>query len=194
MSPGRHAADDGSLGRSAGAAAGKGVGLIAIGLLIGIVLYNSVDAAPTTERVSTDQPTATTEAPQASETTSPSTTLPPVRKPSEVRVVVVNGTSTKGAAGKVSDPLNKTAGYNTLKPTDATAEVKASPPAKSFVYFTPGFEREARAVATFLALDATAAVKLPNPPPAAPADLNGANLVVLVGQDLASKPPAAPGA
>lgn len=192
MSPGRHAADDGSLGRSAGMAAGRGIGLIAIALLVGIVLYNAADTSPATTVVGEGQkPTATT-APVR--TTAPTTSLPPLRAPSEVRLVVVNGTTTKGAAAKVSDPLNKTAGYNTLKPADATAAVKQAPPKTSLVYFTVGYEREARAVATFLGLGVKAVSALPNPPPAAPADLNNANVVVLVGADLAAKPPASPGA
>jgi hypothetical protein len=172
-------------------AAGRGIGLIAIALLIGIILYNSADTSPATPAASSGKkPTATT---TPDRTTIPPTTLPPLRAPADVRVVVVNGTSTKGAAAKVSDPLNKTAGYNTLKPADATAAVKQAPPKTTLVYFTAGFEREARAIATFLGLGAKAVAALPTPPPAAPADLNNANVVVLVGADLAAKPPASAG-
>lgn len=190
MRTGRHAADDGSLGRSAGMAAGRGLGLILVALLIGIVLYNSADNSPAPKAASTGGK-KTTQTTVPGETTLPPTTLPPVRSPSEVRVVVVNGTSTSGAAGKVSDPLNKTAGYNTLKPTDATPAVKQSNPKTSVVYFTPGFEREAKAVAAFLGLPATATAALPTPPPST--ELNDANVVVLVGADLVAKPPAQSG-
>lgn len=191
MSPGRHAADDGSLGRSAGMAAGRGIGLIAIALLIGIALYNSADNSPGTEAGSSAPRTTTTV--ERHSTTLPPTTLPPLRPASEVRVVVVNGTTTKGAAAKVSDPLNQTAGYNTLRPADATAAVKASPPKTSLVYFTTGYEREAKAIAVFLGLGVKAVALLPTPPPAAPAELNNANVVVLVGADLAANPPAQAG-
>lgn len=193
MSPGRHAADDGSLGRSAGMAAGRGIGLIAIALLIGIALYNSADNSPGTATSSSASKRTTTTVKRHT-TTLPPTTLPPLRPAREVRVVVVNGTTTKGAAAKVSDPLNKTAGYNTLRPADGTAAVKAAPPKTTLVYFTTGYEREAKAIAGFLGLGAKAVAMLPTPPPAAPADLNNANVVVLVGADLAAKPPAQAGA
>ena len=43
MSPGRHAADDGSFGRSAGGAMLRGALLLAIAVVLGVVLLNRFD-------------------------------------------------------------------------------------------------------------------------------------------------------
>ena len=189
MKPGRHAAADGSFGRSAGAAGGRGFALIAVALLLGTLVLNATDDEPPGARLTTgSSPTADNGAGDdddggeaASSTTLPagtSTTLPPLRAPAEVKVLVVNGTRTKGAATKVTDVL-KPAGYNTLAPTDAPAAEASS------VFFEQGYEKEAAAVAALLQLPTSAVKPIPTPVPVKGGNHKGANVLVQVGPELA---------
>lgn len=173
---GRHAAGDGSFGRSAGAAAGRGALLLAVAVALGIVLLQAADDPPPGQDVTAGRnpggTTATTTAPEA-----PTTTLP-LRPPAQVKVVVVNGSGVAKAAANTSTRLEP-AGYNLLAPVDGTTAEASS------VFFTPGFEREAAEIATQLELPADAAKAMPDPPPVA--DLREANVVVHVGPELAQR-------
>lgn len=192
MRPGRHAAADGSFGRSAGVAAGRGLLLILVALVIGILLYNAADDEGGADLAVNGTSDTTGEAETA--TTLPTTTTLPERPAGSVKVLVLNGTSTSGAALKVATPLNQTAGFNTIKPEDATAAVKNAKPATTVVYYvTPDFQREAAKVATFLGLNPSTSVK-PLSTPAPATNIADANVVVVVGADLAAKPPASAGA
>lgn len=181
MRPGRYAAADGSLGRSAGAAMGRGVLLLALALVIGVVLLNATDEEPpgTTVSSSSRQQGESAGGDGATTTTAaPTTTVAPLRAPKDVKVIVANASEVKGAAGRASEVL-KTAGYNALAPTNATAT-----PA-SAVYFTGGFDREAAALASALQLPGTAVKALPSPSPVP--DLKTANVLVVLGADAASR-------
>lgn len=177
MRRGQHAADDSSFSKSAGTAVGRGVVLLAVAIGIGLLLLNSVEAEPPGSSLATDggaRATTTTVAPDEAQ---PTTTLPPVRPPAEVKVIVSNGSSVNGAAGAVSDKL-KPAGYNLLAAVNATVKVQSP-----VVYFTPGFDREAAAVAAALGLDASVVTKpMPAQPPVP--DLQSANVLVVVDDAL----------
>ena len=192
MRPGNHAAADGSFGRSAGGAAGRGIVLLAVALLIGILLLNATDAEPPGTRVTTEPPGAAGDdggdaadgagdGGAAASTTLPPTTLAP-RAPREVKVIVVNASGVKGAAGKASDML-KPPGYNVLAPTNASNS-------ESAVYFTPGYDADAAAVAAVLGFPAPTVKPLPTPPPIP--DSKGAHVVVMVGRDQGSRFGASP--
>ncbi|HEX4979522.1 MAG TPA: hypothetical protein VFV35_05610, partial [Acidimicrobiales bacterium] len=105
MRPGTHAAADGSFGRSAGAAMGRGVLLLAVALVIGIVLLNATEDQPPGTGVSAGARTDDGSggdgngAPPGATTTAPPTTLPPARNPAEVKVLVANASTVRGAAG-----------------------------------------------------------------------------------------------
>ena len=157
-------------------AAGRGTVLLTVAVILGIVLLNAADDPPP-DRVSasTDEETVAT-----TSTTLAATTLPtlPLRPPAEVKVLTANGTTVKGVARKATDQL-KAAGYNVLSPTDSQrADISA-------VYFTGDYQREANAVAENLAIPATSVAPLPVPPPLA--DARGANVVVVVGPELAQR-------
>lgn len=155
-------------------AAGRGALLLAVAVVLGVLLLNAADDTPT--RVGAGRDKGDGDA--TTTTTQPVPTTVAVRPPREVKVLTANGTNVSGAAGKVSGGL-RNLGYNVLAPTDAkSAEV-------SSVYFTPGFEREAQAVAQALQLPPTAAKPLPKPAPVT--DVRGANVLVVVGPDVAAK-------
>jgi len=172
--PGRHAADDNSFGRSAGGAAARGAGLLALAMILGIVLLQSADEGePFEQRLVVGEPvqeTTTTRPPTTSTTT-------PLRRPADVKVLTANGTDVKGLGGTVANTL-KEAGYNVLAPTDASERVKAT-----VVYFSTGYEAEARAVARLIKAPDDAVHPAPSPVPVE--DQREFNVLVVAGPDQA---------
>ena len=158
---------------------GRGIVLLGLALAIGVYLLNRASTG-TTLRASSGAST-TTAASRTGGTAPPlrATTTVPLRAPQTVKVIVANGTDVRGAAAKVSQEL-LTAHYNVLAPTDASVPAKAS-----LVYFAAGYGQEAGAVAQVLQLPPTVAQPVPNPPPVkAP---SGANVIVVVGPELAGR-------
>jgi LytR cell envelope-related transcriptional attenuator len=177
LRPGRHAAGDGSFGRSAGMAAGRGAAVLVVAVVIGVLLLNKVDDPPARQVSTGGGDTAGTE-----ETTTtvaePVPTTIPIRPPGEVKVLSANGTRVNGAAGRVRDSL-KAMGYNVLSPLETKQPVQASA-----VYFAPGFDREAQAVAQALKLPPTTVAPLPAAGALPVSDLRGANVLAVVGPEL----------
>ena len=154
--------------------------LVVVAVVLGLLLLNRVDSPAEDEvRAGDDDRTEAT-----TTTTEPksTTTTAALRAPKDVKVLTANGTTTKGAGGRVKDKL-LAQGYNALAATDTT-----SPAQGSFVYYAAGYEREAAAVAQVLTLAASTVQALPATPPVA--DLKGANVLVVVGPDLAAANPA----
>lgn len=176
---GRHAADDRSFGRSSGMAAGRAAALLAVAVVIGIVLLNAVDNEPSRQVSAGGDVSTTTTSPEATTTLPAPTSTVAARAPKDVKVLSANGTDVKGAARKVTDTL-RAAGFNVLAPVDAGQSVTTSA-----VFFTSGFEREAEAVAGALGLGAEAVRAIPTPPPLP--DTRGANVVVIVGPEIAAR-------
>lgn len=178
-----HAAQDGSFGRSAGMAAGRGAALLALAVVLGLVLLNAADD-PGPDRVATGASGGDGDGSAGITTTTlPPTTLAtvPPRPPAEVKVLSTNGTAVKGVAGRARDIL-QAEGYNVLAPTDAQRATASS------VFFTSAeFEREAQAVASALGLPPTVVAPYPTAPPVPVADAKGANVVLVVGPELAQQ-------
>jgi LytR cell envelope-related transcriptional attenuator len=182
--PGNHAAGDGSFGRSAGINVGKAVALVAVAVVIGGLLLRhngggTVVAAGGTP--TTAKPAKSTSTTPTTSTGGPATVTPTsaaVRAPSSVKVLVANGTSVGGAATRFSDKLHA-AGYDTLSPTNTTARGVTA----TVVYYAPAYQKEGAAVAQQLGAATSAVQPLPAQPPVA--SLNGASILVIVGQDLA---------
>lgn len=189
MKPGRYAAADGSFGRSAGAAMGRGVALLAVALLIGVLLLNKTDERPPGSDVAAGPgPAAGSDdgngGGRSATTTTSTTTTVPARQPKDVKVIVANGSAVNKAGARASDAL-KPGGYNVLAPTNVAGQV-----AQSAVYYTQTFEREAAAVAAALGMPASVVKPVPTP---APFDAKTANVLVLLGTDHASRFAAAAG-
>lgn len=201
MKPGRYATDDGSFARSAGGAGARGLALLAVALLIGIVLLNATDADPPGATLSAQGDSDTAEgdgaesdaagegeaepdggADAGTAATVAPTTTPPARAPKDVKVVVANASDVNGAAGNAKKALDPV-GFNVLAPTNA-AKV-----AESAVFFTAGFQADAIAVANALGLPTTTVKAIPAPPPF---DTKGANVAVVIGADHGAKFAAAP--
>lgn len=177
MSRGRHAADDASFARSAGAAASRGLLLLVAAAVIGLVLYRSVeDVPPGTDVSSATRRTTTTEAAGEDGEVITSTTVP-LRQAKDVKVLVANGAGVSGLGGQVSERLRTPHGYNVLSPVNAPARVQTTT-----LYYTPGFDREAAKVAEVLGLPPTTVKPMPAQAPVP--DTRGANVVVVAGPEL----------
>jgi hypothetical protein len=164
----------------------RGAVLVVVAVLIGLLLLrNGLDTSEVVtsskgDNSSTDGGSDAGSDEGATEGEDTTTTLPP-KTPAEVTVIVLNGTSVGGAAGKYSTAIGS-AGYQMLEPGDAATKIPATQ-----VFFTPGFEREAAAVALAAGAPATVTpAALPTPPPG---EVGAAGVVVVIGADLASLTP-----
>jgi hypothetical protein len=160
------------------------VALIATAAIIGLFILRNGFESPTAGSDSTpaaDRETTTTvaagETPTTGDDGTATTEAPTIIRPSaEVAVIVANTTTVAGAAASMSEAIGAS-GYVMSPPTDADPELETTQ-----VLFAPDFEAEAQALAESIGTTAEAAVPLPDPPPIDPA---GAQVVVLLGRDLA---------
>ena len=165
--------------RDGGVHAGKAALVIAVAVLIGVlVLHHSPSS-----RVATS---VTTHAPTGSPTTLGSTTTTTtVVPPGSIKLQVLNGTGSGNLASRWVAKLRTSPGYNTLAPDDTTSKVT-----QSAIYIeTPGYLPEAYALASAVGLGQSAVVTTIPAPASAPipaSERSKANLVLVVGPDLAS--------
>ena len=163
----------------------RGVALVVVAVVLGLVLLrNGLD---TSEVVASNGPDSSTDGGSdkgtdtGTDANEETTTTITVRPPGEVTVIVLNGTTVNGAAGKYSTAL-QSAGYQMLEAASAATKIPTTQ-----VFFTPGYEAEAAAVALAAGAPATVTpAALPTPPPG---EVGTANVVVVLGADLASLTP-----
>jgi len=189
MSNAMHAADDGSLARSAGGALGRGILLLLLAVGIGVLLLAGTDqtapadrlvAAAAAEDDGNSGGGTTGDATTSTTVTAPTAVAVPPRPPRDVKVLVANGTDVVGAGRNVTELL-RPPGYNLISPVDATGpKVEATT-----VYFAAGYAPEAGAMAQVLEAPATAVKEMPAEVPVRA--LNDANVLVVVGAELAGR-------
>jgi hypothetical protein len=147
--------------------AARGTGLIGVAVLLGIVLLQFTDEG---SDGATSQPRGRPLSPSSSSTT---TTATGPRQPAAVRVVVLNASGRARQAGPLSDRL-AAVGYQMLP----AGTIDRAP--RSVVYFRPGFEPEARALAAATGL--SPAVRPLESAGSLP-EVEGADCVVVIGSD-----------
>ena len=181
MRRGQHAADDGSFGRSAGGAMARGIALIVAAVLLGVILLRATDSPEPFANIDTEVDdeggegtTVTTDPTVTTESTAPAATA---HDPAEVTVLVANGAGIPGLASTVADQL-KGANFIVAEPGNTKA-----PADESAVFFTPGYEADAAAIAALLSPPPKVA-PLPDPPPVD--DMKSANVLVVAAADLAA--------
>jgi hypothetical protein len=108
--------------------------------------------------------------------TAPAPTPAAVRAPAEVRVTAVNASKVAGTAGRGGARL-KSQGYAVQSPSP-----DRRPQDTSVVMYRPGFENEARALASNLELDGSAVAAMD-----ASASKANVDLAVVIGNDLAGR-------
>jgi|GEM_PF-3441467 len=167
----------------------RGAALVVVAVLIGLfLLRNGLDTseAITSNTGDGEQATDSTD-PGASDegTDGTTTTTVATRAPGEVPTIVLNDSGIAGAAGIYSDALTA-AGYKLTNPDGANADADGDA-AGTLIYFAPGFEVEAAAVAAAIGAPATVVpAALPTVPPGT---IASASVVVVIGTDLASVTP-----
>ena len=167
--------------REGGVHAVKAAVVIALVVVLGVVVLHhkttthSASTAPSS-RASSGAPTT---APALSTTT---TTVVP---PASIKLQVLNGTGSGNLATQWSTKLRTTPGYNTLAPDNTTSKVT-----QSAIYVeTPGYLPEAYALATAVGLGPSAVnttIPAPATAPIPTSERSKANLVLVIGSDLAS--------
>lgn len=167
---------------------GKAATVIVVGLLLGVIVLRSDGSAGGTSLSAAERAAAaasaentTTTLRRSSGNSSASTTIA-LRAPSTIKVIAINGTKVAGQAGKATTKLQD-ATYNVLAPGNATAAVRNTNPASVVYVVTPGYEREAAALAAVLGLTPASVKPLPSPSPS-PDIKNGVNIAVLVGSGI----------
>ena len=160
----------------------RGVVLVVLAVVIGLLLLRDDDSGTAQVAVGTDGSGEVDEPTDGGDdsddpTTSTTTTTAAPRPPSEVKVLVANGSGTNGAAGGATEAL-EALGYVTGTPANAE-RVPAT-----VIYYTDGYQPEAEALAE--AIGAAATTVTPMPAVAPVDDLQLANILVVIGPDLAS--------
>lgn len=173
----------------------RGAALVVVAVVIGLfLLRNGLDTSEAVTSTRGSDSSATDGADAGSDadagTDGTTTTTLAVREPAEVPTVVLNDSGVAGAAGKYSQAL-AAAGYQLTNPDGANADAPGDA-AGTIVYFAPGFETEAAAVAAVIgAADTVVPQPLPTTPPG---PIASASVVVVIGTDLANATPPAPAA
>jgi hypothetical protein len=182
----------GGLVRDGATQTGRAVILIVVAVVVAVVLLHHDKPAEVSASTTTRNSSATT-TPRSATTIASSATTTPSTVPAtttstvpvaDVKVLVLNGASfSEPLASEFTNQL-KNKGYDTLTPNNASATVQSS----AIYVITHGFTAEAEALASSLGLPPTAVkTQVPTGPP-----LNsgitgtGANLVLVVGPDLAT--------
>lgn len=175
-SPGRHrAVVGGSFSRSMLAAATRGLGLVTVAVILGVVLLQATDEStppPTVVGAAGDEPTATTTTAADGEED-----VGTLRPPGQVQILVLNAARIEGAAGTVTDQLAGL-GHPTLEPGNAPTQPD------TIAFFKPGFEAEAEAIAAEVG---ETAITEPLPEPSPFAGTENADVVVVLGSDFAEE-------
>jgi hypothetical protein len=175
----RPSGGNGELVRGAGAAAMKGAALIGLAVIVGVFLLQRVDtttAGSPTTHPKTPAKTTTTQHRQSQSTTT-TTTLPatPLKTPSQLKVIVLNGGAATGAAAQMRTKLQQV-GY-TNQPL-ANTWTGHSQTGKTVICKT-GFAGEAVALSQQTALTGAKVVPFPTPAPPFSTDFD---CVVVVGR------------
>lgn len=142
-------------------------------------------SATTPATTTTTAPPRTTPKSTPTTTTTTTTAAAGAQPSTSVKVLVANASQTNGIATYYSGKL-AAAGWGTLTPVTATTAL-----ATSSVFYATGEQRAARAVAAVLGIPSSAVQ--PFGPVVPVANTAGADVVVVAGDDLASKVPASSG-
>ncbi|HEY7069577.1 MAG TPA: LytR C-terminal domain-containing protein [Acidimicrobiales bacterium] len=155
----------------------RGVVLVAVAAVLGFFLLRAIDDSGSGIAVETGSPSGE----QSSDTTAPpgsDTTTTPIRAQAEVTVIVANASGVQGAAATQTDRLAM-GGYKTAPAANAPEGMELS---TTEILPAAGYEQEAARMATELGLAPESVKPMTDPPPV---DMAGANILVLLGTDIA---------
>lgn len=158
----------------------RGLALIATAVIVALFLLRNWDGTGDGVAAAGTDGTGTTAVTAPGQTTVPGEAAPTTvaaRGPEELSVRVLNATSVPGAAGRMSEVLTN-AKYKTIEPDDAGKMFDTTR-----IVYAAGYEREAVELARAISSPADALEPLADPPQY---KAEGANLIVLLGKDLAT--------
>ena len=147
--------------------------MVFVGALLGVAVAGLPDRgqdAPLALRTTVPPTTVETTIPVTTTTTSPP---PATRAPAEVKVLTLNASGVSGAAARLTERL-RSDGYDVGAPASRPVQETSA------LLHRPGFDAEARAVATSLGLEPSLLEPTESPP-------GEVDLVVIIGQDLAAR-------
>jgi len=169
----------------------RGAFLVALAVLLGFLILNfGADLDTSIGEVSTTADPVATSTPDplldqgttGAVAVDEPTPLPdtPARPNGQVVVLVANGTTQAGQAGRLTDRL-RNQGFSTRNPKTAT------PQTASVIYYRPGYAPEAAVVVRVLGTDTPIVqMPVPDPPIGDTIDLVPVHVLVLVGPDVLS--------
>ena len=146
--------------------------VVFVGALLGVAVAGLPDRrkdAPLPVRTATPSTTVATTLPVTTSTTPP----PSTRAPRELTVATINASGVAGAAARLAARLTEQ-GYDVGTPTSRRVQ------STSALVHRPGFDAEARAIASLVGLDPST-IEASEAPPAE------ADVAVIIGEDLASR-------
>jgi len=157
----------------------RGVVLVAVAVVLGFFVLRAMNntSAPVSTATGSATTVTTAAAGGGAGKTTGTTAAKALRPPSQVTVVVANASGVKGAAAKQTNTL-KAAGYKTGTAVNGPQGLNLT---QTQVLYAPGYQAEALKLASGLGKP-SALKPLGNPPPV---PLNGANILILLGADLA---------
>ena len=164
----------------AGPTAARGVVIIAAAVVLGAVLLARGGHGSLLDRATSHPKSSTTVQADFPSTTNETTTaVPTTNPPSQVKVAIFNGTggALPNAAGDNQRKLTPH-GYTQVSINDTTAT------GTSVIYYAPGAQGDAAAIAALLGLPAKTPVPL-SQAASVPAGAGGAQVIVVVGADAA---------
>ena len=105
----------------------------------------------------------------------------PTHHPSDVRVLVANGSGVCGAAGRLSTSLSAQ-GFNVLPAVNDDLDGNIESTA---IYYVEQYGADAGVIASLIQLDSSRVLAMPSPPPTAPGD---AHVMIHLGADEQAQP------
>ena len=169
------AAAGGGRGRPGGFPTLRALALLAVFVVVAVIALGKVHGtAATPSAAAPTTASSPTTVPHTHSTTTTTTTHPP----SSVPVLVANATGVSGAAGDVSNEL-QAVGWSMLPAVNASARVPTS-----HVYYVAGRQQAATSVAAALHLPSNAVMPYTTAAPIT--SIGSAEVVVVVGSDLAA--------
>lgn len=156
----------------------RGVVLVLFALFVGILLVaKGGGGAENLDPNAGIDVTTTTKA--GATTTTGGATTDTVTPPPQLKIIVANGSGERGLAKKTKDQL-AFVGYSGATATDTT---KGSTVNTSVVYFAPGLEGDAVAVAGIIGMPAARVAALPDPTTVPVSPIGDAKVIVILGPD-----------
>lgn len=176
-------------GPGTGAHPARAVLLVVVAVAVTILLLTRMGGGGTRPTAASSGPGSgsggsanTTTTTTSTTTTTTATTVPP----SKIELQVLNGLQSGPLSAEWSAKLHSSPGYQTMAARNTTAK----DPTSAIYIVKSGYQAEAQALAETVGLPASSIVDVVPPPSSAPIpsiDLQQADLVLVVGDSLASK-------